>query len=315
MKPRVFVGSSKERLHFAKAVQQNLNDEADVTVWPQDVFQLSTYPLPSLTEMLDYADFGVFILGPDDIVLFRDIQCNVTRDNVIFETGMSIGRLGMERTFLILQAGAHNLHIPTDLDGFVTGTFDPNRMPPNDTAALGPACTEILTRIAKLGPIRATTEDRIYRRLEKVLFLTLQEIADTTGVRVQDIGLHLWILTTLKEPTERVLVRRVRVRIPDIPPSPTRNWPKGSGVVGQCWSSQSDVLLDLTNPIYQNLSDSNWNALSNDGRLGLSYSEFRDTTRYSGQFSRFPLEEKTNSWAAFHSMSNAIPTSHSIPFS
>src|SRR5207248_372788 len=61
MKPRLFVGSSKEGLRFAYAVLQNLRDVAEVTVWNQGVFQLTATTLESLVETAKATDFAAFV--------------------------------------------------------------------------------------------------------------------------------------------------------------------------------------------------------------------------------------------------------------
>ncbi len=67
MKPPLFVGSSKESLYIAYAVQENLESVAEVTVWDQGIFSLSQPAISSLIKTLDISKFGVFILSPDDV--------------------------------------------------------------------------------------------------------------------------------------------------------------------------------------------------------------------------------------------------------
>ena len=156
MKPKLFIGSSAEQLSLAYAAQEGLEHDAEVTVWTQDIFALSKSALASLIDALDENDFGLFILAPDDISAIRDVSRQTVRDNVIFELGLFIGKLGGERCFMIVPRGLDDLHLPSDLLGLTPATFDPDRQDQNLSAALGPACNRIRKAISKLGPVHAS---------------------------------------------------------------------------------------------------------------------------------------------------------------
>jgi hypothetical protein len=113
--------------------------------------------MESLIDVLDVSDFGLFILSPDDIVAIRDKTEHAVRDNVIFELGLFVGRLGRERCFVVVPSGADDLHLPTDLLGMTPATFDSDRQDGNMVAALGPACNRIRKAVIKLGPVVQTT--------------------------------------------------------------------------------------------------------------------------------------------------------------
>lgn len=115
---------------------------AEVRIWSQDVFLPGEHALESLLRQADGSDFGVFVFSPDDVVEIRDFQQMTVRDNVIFELGLCVGRLGPKRSF-ILMPKSQNLRIPSDLLGVNVATFDPNRSDEDLVAALGPACTKI----------------------------------------------------------------------------------------------------------------------------------------------------------------------------
>ena len=118
MRPRVFIGSSAEQLDTAYAVQQNLEYDCEPTVWTQGVFRLSSNTLDDLLRTLEKTDFGIFVFAPDDIAIIRGQQHEATRDNIIFELGLFIGRLGKRRTFFILprEVGS-GFRLPSDLVG------------------------------------------------------------------------------------------------------------------------------------------------------------------------------------------------------
>ena len=149
MKSSIFVGSSSEALQVVEAIQQNLDYYAYVTTWPQGVFQPSVDNLASLSRSLQDHDFAVFVFAPDDLITIRDTQYKSVRDNVIFEVGLFIGRLGRERCFIVVpRSEEKQLRIPTDLVGMTPLYYD--KGPQTWQAALGAACTQIKDIIKRL---------------------------------------------------------------------------------------------------------------------------------------------------------------------
>lgn len=151
MKPRVFVASSSEGLPIAYAIQENLSYDAEVIVWTQDIFRVSSNILEGLMEASSKVDFAVFAFSSDDLIRSRDRQAFASRDNIIFELGLFIGKLGRERIFLVLPRGQQGFDLPTDLVGITTATFEPHKEDENLHAALGPASLRIRKAIRHLG--------------------------------------------------------------------------------------------------------------------------------------------------------------------
>jgi len=143
MKPKIFIGSSSERLDLAYSIQQNLDNDAQITVWTQGVFKLSNSSLDSLLSSLDNFDFAIFVFHPDDVTQIRGKTFDTVRDNLIFELGMFIGRLGKERVFFLVPKTIDQLHLPTDLLGINPGIYDNTREDGNLLASLGPFCNQI----------------------------------------------------------------------------------------------------------------------------------------------------------------------------
>jgi len=152
MKPSLFIASSAESVEVAFALQENLEGVAEVTVWSQGVFDLSRYALESLLDVLDTADFGVFVFAPDDLITIRGQDKQSVRDNVLFELGLFIGRLGRERNFVIIPKGNEDgFRLPTDLLGLTPALYEAGRQDGNLRAALGPAASKIMKAIVKAG--------------------------------------------------------------------------------------------------------------------------------------------------------------------
>jgi hypothetical protein len=154
MRLRIFVGSSREGLEIAYSVQENLQHDAEVTVWNQGIFEPSKFVLDDLLQNLDKFDFGIFVFSGDDVVRFRDAEHVSVRDNVVLELGLFCGRLGRDRCYILVPHGSEDIHLPTDLLGLIPVRFEPNRTDSNLVAAVGPACHQIRKRLQILGPLR-----------------------------------------------------------------------------------------------------------------------------------------------------------------
>jgi Predicted nucleotide-binding protein containing TIR-like domain len=149
MKAKVFIGSSVEGLNIAYAIQQNIEYDCNPTVWTQGIFQLSSTALDDLLSTLENSDFGVFVFTPDDILKIRNNTFQSVRDNVIFELGLFIGKLGKEKVFFVTPIDETNLHLPTDLLGINPGVYNNKREDGNLLAALGTFCNQIREHFKK----------------------------------------------------------------------------------------------------------------------------------------------------------------------
>lgn len=148
-RPLVFIGSSKEGLEVAEAVQANLDYDCETVIWSQGIFGLSEGTLESLVKRLSDFDFAILVLTPDDVVSCRDESRLAPRDNVLLELGLFIGGLGVNRTFMVCNRAAQ-LKLPSDLAGVNPATFQP---PESGTlqAAVGAACTTIKKAVKEQG--------------------------------------------------------------------------------------------------------------------------------------------------------------------
>ena len=166
MKPPLFIGSSKESLDIAYALQENLEPVSEVTVWDQGIFTLSQPTISSLLKALDNSKFGAFVLSPDDVTKIRGSEYQTARDNIIFELGLFIGRLGPERTFFVVPHESKDMHLPSDLLGVTPALFDTNRKDGNLRAALGPASNQMRKAIVELESPRFAA--KLYDRFNQI---------------------------------------------------------------------------------------------------------------------------------------------------
>ncbi len=154
MKPRIFIGSSEEGKRVAEAIQINFHPEAESKIWDQGVFDLSKNNLENLANKVADFDFAVFVFTPDDDIEIRGQNYKAARDNVIFETGLFIGKIGRDRTFFVLPSGQEDFRLPSDLLGVSAVNYDPDEFEREGRSALGVATAIMKESILRLGTRR-----------------------------------------------------------------------------------------------------------------------------------------------------------------
>lgn len=149
MLPKVFIASSGESRQVAFDVQELLTNDAQCHVWVNS-FEPSKGTLETLTQWLSEADFGIFVFAADDEVSVKKKTVTMTRDNVLFEAGLFIGRLGLSRNF-ILRPRVDTFTLPTDLLGITTLGYVDQVEDGDYRQTLAAPCNKIRRAIGQLG--------------------------------------------------------------------------------------------------------------------------------------------------------------------
>lgn len=149
-KIRVFIISSAEALSIARIVQSAFEHDFLTVVWTDGVFKIANYTLQSLEDEVDASDFAIAIAHADDLTESRGKDWPSPRDNVIFELGLFMGRLGKARAIL-MEPRDDKVKLPSDLTGITTVPYRFEKG--KDAAALmAPACNKLRDHIVALGP-------------------------------------------------------------------------------------------------------------------------------------------------------------------
>jgi hypothetical protein len=122
-----------------------------VTPWTEGFFPENEIALNRFLKQLLCFDAALVVLGSDDIRLDparADKQQHVPRDNVIFELGACMARLGPKKTFIV-RPESPEVVLPSYFDG-VGGhmTYETARNDGNWNAAVGSACNSVANLFA-----------------------------------------------------------------------------------------------------------------------------------------------------------------------
>lgn len=150
-KVRLFIISSVEALPIARIIESAFDhDPIFVDLWTAGCFKVSSYTIDDLEAAVDKSDFAVAIAHADDFVESREEMWPAPRDNVIFELGLFMGRLGKARAILMEPRGK-DVKLPSDLAGVTTIPYKFEKGGEN-AALMGPACNKLRDHINELGP-------------------------------------------------------------------------------------------------------------------------------------------------------------------
>lgn len=158
-KPNIFMICSHEALNTAETIRYGLRYVAETDLWSDEhIFRPGNYPLDDLARQVDKADFGIALAEPDDLLLLKGEPRTVPRDNVVFELGWFMSRLGRNRTLLLVPD--REIKLPSDWKGMNQIPYDHT----DDLAALpqklGPTIGQLKMIIQRLGPRASLLETK-----------------------------------------------------------------------------------------------------------------------------------------------------------
>lgn len=124
-KRKIFIGSSTEELKLAESAKKILEPEFEVTIWNDKiwdsaVFRINNNFLQDLLRATLQFDFGILLGTADDKVNIRGKDVLQPRDNILFELGLFMGRLGISKCAFIVEK---ELNILSDIEGISLSRF------------------------------------------------------------------------------------------------------------------------------------------------------------------------------------------------
>ncbi|PSL35086.1 STING domain-containing protein [Chitinophaga ginsengisoli] len=119
MKPYVVIFSSSGSLPVAEGIHAHLENDFIIHLWKGDFFgDNHTTPLWTFFKKLFHYDYAIIVLSNDNMVSYvtKDgAKINGPKDNVIFELGATMAKLGPQKTIILLP-DEPQVKLPTYFD-------------------------------------------------------------------------------------------------------------------------------------------------------------------------------------------------------
>ena len=177
---KVFMGSSSEGFNeAAETLAELLEGSAEVRLEVQrwtNSFLVADTNIVALESAIERADFAVLVLTADDTVVSRTKQARAPRDNVLFELGLFMGRLGRQHCYFVHEKNAPQ-ELPSDLIGVIPAEYelpagiDPKTREGREAmrAALDRARAQIVAKIADVVSARGARRTKVPRAEQEAL--------------------------------------------------------------------------------------------------------------------------------------------------
>ncbi|MCK6075381.1 TIR domain-containing protein [Paenibacillus silvae] len=124
-KPKVFIGGATESNDEVNKIASIVHRNSLVPKPWFDQFNVGDTTMHRLLSIAKEVDAAIFVFGEDDRVSYRDKNVVKARDNVIFEFGLFVAILGLDRVAVCINK---NVTSPTDIEGifkiFYSGSID-----------------------------------------------------------------------------------------------------------------------------------------------------------------------------------------------
>ena len=188
-KKRIFIGSSSKEIKLAKEVKKYLEPEFDVTIWKESVwdvadsvFGINENFLQSLLKATLQFDLGVLLGTADDIVKVKGKTVLLPRDNVVFELGLFMGRLGLRRCTFVVE---EDIKVLSDLEGVSLVKFSKK-----DSSTLRQAILKVKNNFYRQSDTEvnffpSSTLASVY--FQNLIFPTCKYIIENNGFKYQNI--------------------------------------------------------------------------------------------------------------------------------
>jgi predicted nucleotide-binding protein len=147
---KLFIGSSGATAEVSGLIANRLETLGcgKVRVWDEGEFTLNHSVLERLLDIISEYDFAVMVWGPDDVTESKGDSQASPRDNVIFECGLFMGKLGRDRVFIVCDKNV-KIKIPSDFAGITLAYYDGSRIEEDGVSAIRSACDQIAAQIRK----------------------------------------------------------------------------------------------------------------------------------------------------------------------
>lgn len=115
---KIFLGSSRESLNDLKKIAIWIEETGhDPVLWNDPTLFLPGYSILSeLIKLSNSVDAAIFLFNEDDKIWYRGSKLSQPRDNVLFEYGLFMGKLGENKSIICYKG---DTKIPTDVSGII----------------------------------------------------------------------------------------------------------------------------------------------------------------------------------------------------